>query len=238
MIKIQNLSVRYESGLALDNINLEFKAKSISGIIGPNGAGKSSLVKVCTGLINEYSGDVLYGDDNVKTKRSMIKKILSLAPEDPELPPYLTAEEFLKLMAFIRKIEHFENELNHLLYVFDLEPKKNELINSYSHGIRQKISIAAALVGKPKVIILDEAINGLDSISIYRLKKELKSMAQNGHTIIVSSHVLSLIKDWCDEIYILDKGRLLKKYSSSEITELENNNQPFEDVFIQLVENK
>jgi ABC-2 type transport system ATP-binding protein len=174
----------------------------------------------------------------VKTKRSLIKKILSLAPEDPELPPYLTAEEFLKLMAFIRKIEHFENELNHLLYVFDLESKKNELINSYSHGMRQKISIAAALVGKPKVIILDEAINGLDSISIYRLKKELKSMAQNGHTIIVASHVLSLIKDWCDEIYILDKGRLLKKYSSSEITELENNNQPFEDVFIQLVENK
>jgi ABC-2 type transport system ATP-binding protein len=236
MLSIKNLSVQYEEKLAVDDVSMEIPQNKISGLIGPNGAGKSSLIKTCVGMIGEYSGEVLYGDKPLHKNRHWVKEHCSYAPEDTVLLPYLRGREYLELIGTLRKIPDLENEIKSLFMMLNLQDKEDELIINYSHGMRQKISIASTIIGNPDYLIFDEALNGLDPVALYNLKNYLNKLAASGKTIILSSHILALIQDWCDPIIIMDQGKILKIVSIEEITKIESEkNITFEQIFIDLV---
>ena len=236
MLSIKNLSVQYEEKLAVDDVSIEISQNKISGLIGPNGAGKSSLIKTCVGMIGEYSGEILYGDKPLHKNRHWVKEHCSYAPEDTILLPYLKGREYLEMIGTLRKTLDLDNEIKSLFKMLNLQEKENELIINYSHGMRQKISIASTLIGNPDYLIFDEALNGLDPVALFNLKNYLNELATSGKTIILSSHILALILDWCDPIIIMHRGKILKMVSKQEIARMESEmEKTFEQIFIDLV---
>lgn len=220
MIEIKEVSVQFPRVLAVDNITCLFKNKLIHGLIGPNGAGKSTLLKAMVGLISNYSGQVFYDNLLLSENRQVIKKQTGYAPEDIDLIPYLSGLEYLQMVADIRKLDSKLARLPYLLQLLGLEEVQHQLVNGYSHGMRQKLSLAAALVGFPEVLILDEALNGLDTLALINVKSLLRELADQGHTIILSSHILELVEQWCDAIYIMDRGKLLSCLDSTKLQEV------------------
>jgi ABC-2 type transport system ATP-binding protein len=235
MLKIVNLTVRYPEVIAVASVSLQLKNGIIYGLVGPNGAGKSSLIKVLVGLISTYEGTIYYDDLILSENRHAAKHLFGYAPEDPNLYPYLTGREYLHMLAEIRKCDSTQH-ISTLIDDFVLEEVIDELINRYSHGMRQKLSFAAALIGKPQYLILDEALNGFDPISLFNAKRILKEFAEKGHLILLSSHVLELVENWCQEIIILNKGKLLSKYTQKKIEAIKKKTgKDFSDHFVNLV---
>jgi ABC-2 type transport system ATP-binding protein len=235
MLKIENLTIRYPKVLAVDNLSLVLKPGFIYGLIGPNGAGKSSLLKCLVGLISQYEGDIYYGDLSMRKKRHTIKSKFGYAPEDPDLFPYLSGREYLTMVADIRKTRVPE-QINELSKKFTMEESIDDLINRYSHGMRQKISFAAALIGKPQYLILDEALNGFDPVSLFNAKKILITLAEEGRTILLSSHVLELLEKLCQEIIVMNEGRILDIFNQDRIAQIKKRNgDSFSDHFISLI---
>lgn len=235
MIKISNLTIRYPQVIAIDDISIQLNNGLIYGLIGPNGAGKSSLIRSIVGLISEYDGDIIYDGLSAHKNRSLIKSSFGYAPENPDLYPYLTGREYLQMISEIRKSE-IRGEIDYLVADFELHKVIDDLINSYSHGMRQKVSFAAALISRPQNIILDEALNGFDPVSLFNAKKLLKKLADADHTILLSSHVLELLENWCEQIIILHEGKILAVYSSDEINKIKQvSGQSFNHHFISLI---
>ena len=233
MITIRDVSVSYEDKLAVNSVNLEFEPGKITGIIGANGAGKSSLLKACVGLLPEFEGTIEFSGKDLRKNRFWVKQHCAYAPEDVELLPYLKGREFLQLIAAVRGLKNENEEIDFLLDMFALQEVENELIVNFSHGMRQKISLAAALTGKPDYLILDEALNGLDAMSLSRLKKYFEQLLAEGKTIVLSSHIISLIQSWCDPVIIMDKGEILRVLSALEIVGLERQkSKTFSELFI------
>lgn len=236
MIKISNLIIRYPEVTAVDNISFQLNNGLIYGLVGPNGAGKSSLIRSMVGLISEYDGDIFYDDLPLHKNRTTIKKSFGYAPEDPDLYPYLTGREYLQMISEIRQNE-VKGQIDDLVLDFGLEKVIDDLINRYSHGMHQKVSLAAALISRPQNIILDEALNGFDPVSLFNAKKILKNLAGAGHTILLSSHVLELVENWCEKIIILNEGKLLAEYSLEEVEKIKRESgKSFSDHFISLVQ--
>jgi len=237
MLEVDQLFVQYEDKLAVNNVSLNIKPGRITGLIGPNGAGKSSLIKSCVGIINEYAGKIKFNGTDIRNDRLRIKQLCGYAPEDTELLPYLKGNEFLELIGSIRKSSDLAAEIDFLISLMGLEDKQNELIINYSHGMRQKISIASSIIGQPEYLFIDEALNGLDPLSLFRLKNHFIELSEAGKTIIISSHILPLIRSWCDPVLIMNKGSIIKSLSVSEIDELEKQNKKdFESIFVKLIE--
>jgi ABC-2 type transport system ATP-binding protein len=235
MLKIDNLTIRYPKVLAVDNLKLDIKPGIVSGLIGPNGAGKSSLLKCLVGLISQYEGEIYYTDKPLRNHRQHIKSLIGYAPEDPDLFPYLTGREYLTLISDIRKVDATE-QMDKIITGFSLDEAIDDLINRYSHGMRQKISFGAALIGNPQYLILDEALNGFDPVSLFNAKKILQAYAQKGSTVLLSSHVLELMEEWCQEIIVMNKGRLLDTYTFDEIEDIKKkSSKSFSEHFISLI---
>jgi len=236
MIKVSNITIRYPEVVAVNDVSIQLKEGIIYGLVGPNGAGKSSLIKAMVGLLTEYDGDI-YFDEFVRSKdRHKIKSLFGYAPEDPDLYPYLTGKEYLHMIADIRQVDA-DTQIKSIQSDFGLDDVFDDLINRYSHGMRQKISFAAALVGNPKNLILDEALNGFDPISQFNAKNILLKLAENGHTILLSSHVLELVENWCQEIIILNAGKLLAEYTLEQIEDIKaKTGKAFSEHFVSLVQ--
>ncbi|HID40207.1 MAG TPA: ABC transporter ATP-binding protein [Calditrichaeota bacterium] len=234
MVEIKNLSVHYEDILAVDSVSLRFEKGKIIGIIGPNGAGKSTLLKVCVGVISEFSGEILFDKQDACRSRRRLKEQIGYAPEDATLLPYLSGMEFLQLVAVLRKIKNPDWEIKHYLQMFGLDGVKKQLIINYSHGMRQKLSLAAALLGQPTYIFLDEALNGLDSLALYHLKNHLKELAEEKKPIVISSHVIQLVVQWCDPVILMHEGKIIQTYSQQDISALEKKrNKTFETIYVE-----
>ncbi len=208
MIKIDKLTILFDDIKAVDSISLELRPGKIYGIIGPNGAGKSTLLKACAGLISPYDGSIIFEQKDIRKNRKWQKQNCAYAPDEVELLPYLKGHEFLQLIGSIRKVKNPEKEIDTYVSMLGLSMKKEELITDFSHGMRQKLAIAAALMGSPKYLIFDETLNGLDTISLNQLKQHIQKLAQKGSTILLSTHVLSIAREWCTEIIVLKDGRL------------------------------
>jgi ABC-2 type transport system ATP-binding protein len=238
MITISNLTIRYPEIVAINDISLELKEGIIYGLVGPNGAGKSSMIKALVGLLVEYDGEI-YFDKLLRSKEPyQIKTLFGYAPEDPDLYPYLTGHEYLHMIADIREVDA-NSQITTLRSDFGLDDVFDDLINRYSHGMRQKISFAAALIGEPKNLILDEALNGFDPISQHNAKNILLNLANNGHTILLSSHILELVENWCQEIIILNEGKILAEYTQKKIEEIKKTTgKDFNEHFVSLVKGK
>jgi ABC-2 type transport system ATP-binding protein len=236
MITVENLIIRYPEVVAVEDVTVHLQEGKIYGLVGPNGAGKSSLIKALVGLISEYEGDISFDGFSQREHRHRIKSLFGYAPEDPDLYPYLTGKEYLQMIADIRQV-NAESQIKLIQSDFHLDDVFDDLINRYSHGMRQKISFAAALIGEPKNLILDEALNGFDPISQFNAKTILVDLAKRGHTILLSSHILELVENWCQEIIILNEGKILADYTSDQIEEIKSKTgKAFSEHFVSLVQ--
>jgi ABC-2 type transport system ATP-binding protein len=236
MISIKQLSLWYKNVQALKEIELELAAGKFYGLVGPNGAGKSTLLRVMTGLISEYDGEVVIGQKNIREQRADLKKRIGYAPEDPDLLPYLTGKEFLHLVASLHRLDRREERIHKLIEALNLQDVQDELVHRYSHGMRQKISLAAALLPEAEIILLDEALNGLDPVSLFNVRNNLNQRVAGGATVILSSHILELLEDWTEEIIIMNEGRIHARHSRPEISEItQQKNISFSEYFIQLI---
>lgn len=212
MLEIINLSKSYNKRNVLDNINFKLESGSILGIIGTNGAGKTTLLN---SIMNnfEYDGEILIdGIENQMFLKTNRKKILFL-PDSPFTYDFLTGLEFIKFIMDIQQIPFVkvEERINILLNLFSLEKEKDYLIKEYSHGMKRKIALISLLIQSPKIFLLDEPATGLDTTSIIALKKLLRSLAESGTTIILTTHILDLVEDLCDSIVIINNKQIVRE---------------------------
>ncbi len=241
MIIFEDVSLYYEDKQALNRIQLTIPSGQITGIVGPNGAGKTSFMKVALGLIREFSGQVSIDGHAVQTDHSFVKENCTYAPEETRLFDYLSGREFLQLIATLRQVpkNEVQETIARLIELLQMESFIDSLIVDYSHGMRQKMLISAALLGQPSHIFIDEALNGLDAPALFRLKSHLRSLTRQGATIVLASHSLPLVHEWCDAVIILNEGQLLAHWSKEEIDRrCAQSRKSFSELFLQLIGEK
>ena len=237
MIRLENLTKRYGDLVAVDRLNLEIREGEIFGFLGPNGAGKTTTIKMMGGILKPTSGFVDICGISMATAPEAAKQKIGFIPDRPYLYEKLTGMEFLKFTADLYGVEaaRFPIKAEEVLSQFSLSHWSGELIESYSHGMKQRLIMAAALLHSPEVIIVDEPMVGLDPAGIKMVKKLFKDLSQEGVTIFMSTHTLTVAEDVCHRIGIINKGRLLTTGSPGELKEkAQLLEADFEDVFIKL----
>ena len=210
MIEVKNITKKYGSFTALDNVSFKIKEGEIIGLLGPNGAGKSTTMNNITGFIEPTEGEVLINGINMLKKPKKAKKEIGYMPEGVPLYSDLTVKEFITYMAGIKKVEKklVKEKVIQIMDQTGLTDVQNKLTKNLSRGYKQRVSMAGALVGEPKILILDEPTVGLDPKQITEIRSLIKKLGEN-HTVILSSHILSEVSQICDKVIIINKGKLV-----------------------------
>lgn len=224
MIEAINLIKYFDKKLVLDNISFSVRKGEICGYIGPNGAGKTTTIKILTGIIKPTSGTAYIDGINVKENPDDVKKIIGYVPESGAIFETLTPVEFLTFVGKIYKMSESEITKNifELMELFEIYEFKNEPMLSFSKGMKQKIFLISALMHNPKVLFLDEPLNGLDANAIKIFKEFIKKLAQNGRTVFYSSHLLDVIEKICDKLIIINRGKIVASGTIEEILKISN----------------
>ena len=210
MIEVKNVTKKYGDFIAVDNINFTINDGEIVGLLGPNGAGKSTTMNMITGFIEQTEGTIVIDGHNILTNSKKAKKEIGYMPEGVPLYQDLTVKEYVTYMAELRKIDR----KNKKRYVLDAIEKvgianvQNKLIRNLSRGYKQRVSMAGALVGEPKILILDEPTVGLDPEQVKEIRELIKKFGKD-HTVILSSHILSEVSQICNKVIIINKGKIL-----------------------------
>jgi ABC-2 type transport system ATP-binding protein len=230
-VEIIDISKKFNNNFALKNINLQIFEGEILGLLGPNGSGKSTLLKLILGMLKPDTGKIIvYGYDVTKDALN-VRKITGYVPEDPRLYEFLTGMEYLDFICNVFGVND-TSLIYDYLKIFDIYEKKDEMISSYSLGMKRKLSIIAALIHKPKLLLLDEPLNGLDPKSA-RIFKDILFELKERTTIIFSTHILEIAQAICDKIVILDKGQIVSLGSLKEILEIAKN-KSLEEYFLKV----
>lgn len=228
MIKVKNVTKRYGKFYAVRNINFEVNDGEIVGFLGRNGAGKSTTMNMITGFIEPTDGEIIVDGYNIDQKPKKVKSQIGYMPEGTPLYSDLTVKEFVTYMAELRGISRKERKeaVNKAIAATGLEIVKDDLTKSLSRGYKQRVSMAGAIVGDPKILILDEPTVGLDPKQVIEIRELIKSFRKN-HTVLISSHILSEISQICEKVIIIDKGEIVAvdtpknlESKASEITNL------------------
>jgi len=238
MIKLTNLSKDYGTTLAVDDLSLDVASGEIYGFIGPNGAGKTTTIRMMGGIIEPTSGNITISGIDLRKDPVTAKKIIGFVPDRPFLYEKLTGMEFLQFIADLYNVDTrlLSGRSEELLKQFALWEWANEIIEAYSHGMKQRLIIAAALLHDPKVLVIDEPMVGLDPQAVRMVKDILKELAAQNVTIFVSTHTLSLAEDLCDRIGVIHKGTLLAQGTIAELnTAAKTGEAKLEEVFLTLV---
>lgn len=239
MLEIKNLSKSYGNSTvkAVDDLSISLKAGEIYGFLGSNGAGKSTTIKSLVGIYPFQHGDILINGISIKTDPLNAKKQIGYVSDNHAVFERLTGREYVNHMANLYKVDMAvaEERSRRLLKIFKLEEAYNRSIKSYSHGMKQKISVIAALVHNPKLWVLDEPLTGLDPQSSYQLKQVMKQHAKEGNTVFFSSHILDVVENLCDRCCIIEKGKLQGVY---DLKELKASGQSLEEIFMRVTGNK
>lgn len=210
-IEIKNLVKRYKGNTAVDNINFHIEKGELFGLLGPNGAGKSTTISILSGILKPSSGNIYINGNNVVEKNMMVKKMLGLVPQDIALYPTLSANENLMFwgkMYGVPKVV-LKSRVSEVLQIVGLEERKNEMIKNYSGGMKRRINIGAALLHNPEILIMDEPTVGIDPQSRNHILETVKKLNQEGMTIIYTSHYMEEVEYLCNQIGIMDKGKLI-----------------------------
>lgn len=231
-ILIKNLSKFYGNKKVLDNINLEINDGDIYGILGPNGSGKSTLLKIIAGISQFDYGDVNINGLDARKSPVEVRKIVGYVPETPYLYESLTPLEYFEFIGSIRNVEVdvLNRRTMDLIKAFGIDEYSEHFIGSLSFGTKQKVSIIAALLHGPRVLILDESMNGLDPQSAKIFRDLLKGLARDGTIVIFSTHILEIASNVCEEIAIMKDGKIIANGRTSSLVSEKN----LEDLFIQL----
>lgn len=213
MLEIRGLTKRYRNTLAVDQVSFTVPDGQIGILLGPNGAGKSTIIKSIGGLL-KYEGEIFI--QNLPSRSVEAKKIFGYVPEIPAMFEALTIREHLEYIRRAYKSAITDEEIEQLLKRFELEDKQDKLGNELSKGMMQKVSICCALSIRPKVILFDEPMVGLDPKAIKELKEVILNLGQAGTTVLISTHMLEMVKDLWDVVFIMEKGRILASYTREE----------------------
>ena len=235
IITIDNVCKNYKSKKALDNVSLSIKQGELFGLLGVNGAGKTTLIKILCGLTRKTSGTITINNFNLDKEIDKIKEIIDISPQETSVANNLTVKENLEFFANIYN-SNDNKTINEIVDIFNLNEVLNQRAKTLSGGYKRRLSIAIALISKPKILFLDEPTLGLDVFARRELWNIIKKLQKN-ITIILTSHYLEEIENLCDRVAILSNGKLLKTGTIEEIKQI-TNTQNFEDAFIKLVEAK
>jgi ABC-2 type transport system ATP-binding protein len=210
MIKIQNLTKKFGNKIALESVNLEIKPGEVFCLIGPNGAGKSTLVKIVAGLLQPSSGQVSVGEFDAEANPEEAKALLGYIPDEPTVWSAITGGEFLQIVGALYGLSTKERSerIPKLLSLFDLTGIEQDYFEDYSRGNKQKFSILAALLHRPKFLLVDEPIVGLDPTSAEIAKTQFKEFAKNGGGVLMVTHTLSVAQAIADRVGFLENGKL------------------------------
>ncbi len=208
MIKLTNLTKRYGGFTAVNAIALDVPRGELFGFLGPNGAGKTTTLRLIAGILRPTSGTIEIGGVNLAADPIRAKSKLGFIPDRPFIYEKLTGAEFLRFVAglYNQQGAQVEHRARELLALFDLEEWRDELVESYSHGMRQKLIIASAFVHRPEVIVVDEPMIGLDPKAARILKDLFREYTRRGHTIMMSTHTMEVAEALCDRIAIIQSG--------------------------------
>lgn len=241
MLKITNLTKTYakSSVKAVDNLSIHAAKGEIYGFIGPNGAGKTTVIKSLCGIISYDSGNIEIAGIDLKSNPLEAKKNVGYVSDSYVVYDKLTGKEYVNFMADMYRVPAAErNErIDKLLELFKMKDSYNSPINSYSHGMKQKISIMGALIHDPKLWVLDEPMTGLDPSSAFELKQLMKEHCAKGNTVFFSTHVLEVAEKICDKIAIINGGVLVLEGNMEEIKS-KRNDASLESIFMAVTEGK
>lgn len=235
MLKIQNLTKKYGDKIAVDNLNLEIKSGEIYGFIGHNGAGKTTTIKSCCGLLEFDEGEIYVDGISIKEDPLECKRRLSYLPDNPDLYDFMSGIKYLNFVADIYGMtkEDREENIKKLANMFGITSDLAQPINSYSHGMKQKLALISAFMHKPRLILLDEPFVGLDPVATHRMKEEMRAVCNEGSAVFFSTHVLEVAEKLCDKIAIIRDGKLVISGTTAEVRGAAS----LEDVFLKLEDN-
>ena len=239
MIELKNLTKRYGKTLAVDCLNLTVSKGEIFGFIGPNGAGKTTTIRMMGGVLAPTGGSVIIDGINMADDPESVKRRIGFIPDRPFLYEKLTGMEFMRFSADLYGVDEriFLEDTPTLLKKFAIYDWAHELIESYSHGMKQRLIISAALLHDPTVIIVDEPMVGLDPAAIKMVKDMFRELAKGGTTIFMSTHTLAVAEDICDRIGIIHRGSLIATGTMSELKrDAGGQGEDLEEVFLILTE--
>lgn len=241
MIEFRHVVKQYgKSGVrAVDDLSLTVEKGKVFGFIGPNGAGKTTTIKLLTGILQPTSGQVLVGGRDMAKEAMEAKRLIGFVPDSHEMYDRLTGLQYLRFLADIYGVdsERRKAHIEKYLALFELEKAAGEQIRSYSRGMKQKLTIIGALLHQPPVWVLDEPMVGLDPRAAHILKEEMRRHCEAGNTVFFSTHVLEVAEKLCDEIAIIDKGRLIAQGTLEELRSGESG-ASLEQLFLELTEDE
>ncbi len=225
-LKAENIIFSFDKEPVLKDITLDIEHSSFIGLIGPNGAGKTTLLHILSGQLKPETGSVVFKGEDIYLKNLEFKKQIGFVHEEPFFYPYMTVKEFMYFLAGLKSIHKSEQEtmISILLKSVSLFEEKDKLTNTLSMRMKKKLSIAGAMIGQPKILFLDEALNGIDIESAYNIKQILTDFAANGGTIIISTHVLEVLEKICDRYIVLKAGEILAQFSADDFNQEKNTN--------------
>lgn len=234
MLRIDHFSKTYKGGKrAVDDLSLQIAQGEIVGFIGHNGAGKSTTLKACAGVMDFTEGDILVAGNSIKRESLKCKKMMAFVPDNPDLFEYLTGAQYLKFVMDIYRVGSERKErIEQIAGALEIADVLGDLVSSYSHGMRQKLALTAALAHEPKLLLLDEPFVGLDPRAAHICKQLMHDLCAKGSSIFFSTHVLEVAQTLCDKIAIIKGGKLLM-YGHTDVVCRE---ESLESVFLELTE--
>jgi len=236
-LELRGVSKRYEDIVAVDHIDLDVEHGEILGLLGPNGSGKTTTLKMILGLVKPDSGSVNVLGINAEDDPVAVKKQVGYVPESPRLYEFLTGLEYLDFIGDIYGVAVSEKKtrIEEYLDALELEGREGDMISSYSEGMKQKIALISAFLHKPKLLLLDEPLSGLDPRSARIVKDLLRKLTSQGVTTIMSTHILEIAQAMCDRIVIMYEGRLLALGNMEELRQKARlPGSDLEDIFLKL----
>jgi ABC-2 type transport system ATP-binding protein len=235
MLEARSLTKYYGPLPALRDVSFIAKPGQILGYLGPNGSGKSTTVRMLVGLMEPSNGDVLWKGQSIFQDLPGYRKQLGYVPEEPFLYTHLTAPEYLRLVGGLRGVDDavLQTKIDRFLELFDLEDDKYSTLSAFSKGMRQKVLLASALMHNPELIILDEPFSGLDVSAALMLRNVIKSLADEGRTILMSSHVIEVVEQMCTDVVILSDGKVVAHDRVDRLRRLQHD-ESLEHVFVKL----
>lgn len=236
MIEFKNLTKQYDTKLALSNLNLTINDGEIFGLIGHNGAGKSTAIKTLVSILEPTSGAIYFDGKNLNDNRLECKKQIGYVPDSPDMFLTLSAYEYWSLIGDIYELDEKtkEDKIYEYAKLFNIVNDQHQEINSFSHGMRQKVFLIAALLSNPRFWIMDEPMTGLDPQAAYDLKTLMKEHTKRGNSVLFSTHVLEVAEHLCDRIGILSKGKLIFVGTLEEL-KAKHEGHTLEEIYLNII---
>jgi ABC-2 type transport system ATP-binding protein len=237
MIKVANLSKNYDRLAAVEALNLDVQSGEIFGFLGPNGAGKTTTIRVMMGILKPTRGQVFLGGYDVEREPERAKAISGFIPDRPFIYEKLSGFEFLQFIGRLHRMDagRLYRRIGELLEQFELSRWKDELVEGYSHGMKQRLVVCASLIHEPRILVVDEPMVGMDPRGARKLKDLFRSLSEKGTTVFLSTHSISVAEEVCNRIGIIQRGRLIACGTMAELYDQANaKHGNLESVFLEL----